>query len=203
MQQQRFSSGTGGIEDLERTTRNLLDESMKDVTGRTLPPAWRRRKVPISTTPGWQPITAGTTGGTRLLGREAEIEPRSWRRTVDVRHNEMNAFAPRYDLVDDGDYYHLDFSSLTNVDKDDVNVGLSEDGREVTVSGYKPVPAHLEKGEQSFGALHSEGVYGFYRRVVYLPEEVDADSCVSTLVRGNLHIKARKRNAAGTAGRAA
>ena len=162
--------GADPFSDLELTARQMLNEALSGGLGGNLVGG------------------GGFLPAQRSIGAPIQRITRPWSRQIDLRRDEADAFAPRYDLCDAGDKYIVDFSTMSNVNKDDIDIEVTEDGRTLILSGEKKLPEHLKKEGEKLTALHSEGVYGRFRRVVNMPTKVKVESVTSKLDKGNLII---------------
>lgn len=90
---------------------------------------------------------------------------------------------PRYDSYRmPGGGYRILFD-LPGLEKSQVDVRVS--GRELTISGVRPRPELAEGAE----ALRSERTYGRFRRMVRLPDGVDAERVGARMVNGVLEVE--------------
>lgn len=80
------------------------------------------------------------------------------------------------------------FAELPGLDRDEIDVALSADGKVLTVRGEKH-PEHPDK-HQSF--LRSERCYGSFRRSIPLPASVDPDNVAAIFRNGVLEVDLHK-----------
>ncbi len=94
-------------------------------------------------------------------------------------------FLPKLDVIDDKNFLRIDLE-VPGVDSKDINVEV-EDGA-MTISGEKK---HEEVTEEQ-GCYRTERSYGYFKRTIPLPTEIDTDMVEAKFDKGILKIKVPK-----------
>jgi HSP20 family protein len=102
-------------------------------------------------------------------------------------------FNPTVDVVDEGTAIRVS-AELPGLEKDDIELSL-QDGA-LTVSGEK----RSESSTDEDGCYRTERAYGYFRRVIPLPTDVDLDNVDADFKKGVLtvHVPKLKTAASGT-----
>ncbi|KAL4738486.1 HSP20-like chaperone [Aspergillus similis] len=108
--------------------------------------------------------------------------------------NQFAAYAPRFDLRETKDSYHLD-GELPGVEKEDLNIEFP-DRSTLNIRGHSEASASRESAEGTWWCV--ERSTGDFRRSFNFPTPVDCDHVDATLKNGILSIKIPKSEEAPT-----
>ena len=100
-------------------------------------------------------------------------------------------FQPTIDVVDEGKALRVS-AELPGLDKDDVELSI-QDGA-LTLSGEK----RTESCSDEDGCYRTERAYGYFRRVIPLPSDVDIDVVAADFKKGVLTVRVPKLRTAAS-----
>jgi HSP20 family protein len=106
-------------------------------------------------------------------------------RPYDALEKQIKGFSPRMDVVEDDQQITIT-AELPGMDENEINLGLKDNN--LIITGTKK----SEKTEKGKTYYRSERSYGSFKRMVALPDSIDADRISAEFKKGVLKIHVPK-----------
>mgnify|MGYP006292208315 CR=1 FL=1 len=120
-----------------------------------------------------------------FFGGRSMMEPWSGSSSSSSMMQRSGRFTPRIDVSENTESVNIT-AELPGMNKDDIELFADENG--LTLKGEK----HFEETQEDEGFYRNERSYGYFRRTVPFPVEVDTDNVDAKFEEGVLHVRVPK-----------